>query len=622
MATIPASHADLLTAKTAFANVATLNPDGSPQVTPVWVDFDGTHVLVNTAKGRVKAKNLAREPRVALSIADPENPYRYLGIQGRVVEMTEDRRRRAHRQDGEEVSRQGQLSRPHAGRSASHREDLDRTRSTRTAERSFRGPSHLRRSGHSQRSRAAPISARLIADAVARAGRAVAGGRRLRRRPEGRVEGGRRDRAARRGRAVADGDGVGGATGKDARVVEVILRESRRIVRHGARHAHQRDAPRLRLRERRRRRFERVAWLRHRAARRSRRVRRAAARRRSAPHSAVRSRSSSRTRSDGLARRRRQRRARRRRTAAAPRLPRPRRHLRPSADLDGRSPWPTNWPPPRRSSREKPPARRSLSCAAPPNGSATATAACWFATRAATCSAEERIRASGASSLVTAGDLRADSCAASRLPRSERRCTTRITRCSSSLMIPNALFYFAWDTLVLSVVIRWFHGAVPYARAAAGPRGVLCRRILQHEPGTRRDGRVPEPAIARALSRAGQHGAVPGAHRVHAARGVGDAGAARVSRGGVEEPGRGGRRCRHVLAVRPLADRRRGHGRSRAPSVSPRASRYVQVVLLRAPMFFVSLCLHYYAAHAFGIHIPFAQMLTFLPVSSCSPRCR
>ena len=89
MATIPASHADLLT-KPAFAHLATLNPDGSPQVTPVWVDFDGTNVIVNTARGRVKTKNLAREPRVAVSIADPENPYRYLGIQGRVVEMTEN----------------------------------------------------------------------------------------------------------------------------------------------------------------------------------------------------------------------------------------------------------------------------------------------------------------------------------------------------------------------------------------------------------------------------------------------------------------------------------------------------------------------------------------------------
>jgi PPOX class probable F420-dependent enzyme len=91
MATIPASHADLLTLdKPAFAQLATVNADGSPQVTPVWVDFDGTHVIVNTAKGRKKTSNLERNPRVALAIADPANPYRYLGIQGRVAEMTEN----------------------------------------------------------------------------------------------------------------------------------------------------------------------------------------------------------------------------------------------------------------------------------------------------------------------------------------------------------------------------------------------------------------------------------------------------------------------------------------------------------------------------------------------------
>lgn len=88
MATIPDSHADILKKK-AFANLATLNADGSPQVTPVWVDFDGKNVLINTAKGRVKTRNLEREKRVALSIADPENPYRYVGIQGRVTGMTE-----------------------------------------------------------------------------------------------------------------------------------------------------------------------------------------------------------------------------------------------------------------------------------------------------------------------------------------------------------------------------------------------------------------------------------------------------------------------------------------------------------------------------------------------------
>jgi PPOX class probable F420-dependent enzyme len=88
--TIPASHADILqTSKRAFAQLATVNADGSPQVTPVWVDYDGKHLLVNTARGRVKTKNLERNPRVALAIADPENPYRYVGIQGRVVEMTE-----------------------------------------------------------------------------------------------------------------------------------------------------------------------------------------------------------------------------------------------------------------------------------------------------------------------------------------------------------------------------------------------------------------------------------------------------------------------------------------------------------------------------------------------------
>src|SRR5438046_5955650 len=88
-ATIPEKYKDLFDKK-AFANLATVMPDGSPQVTPVWVDYDGTHVLVNTARGRMKAKNLERNPRVALSISDPQNPYRYLGIQGRVVEMTEN----------------------------------------------------------------------------------------------------------------------------------------------------------------------------------------------------------------------------------------------------------------------------------------------------------------------------------------------------------------------------------------------------------------------------------------------------------------------------------------------------------------------------------------------------
>ena len=88
MAGIPEKFRDLFDKKS-FAHVATVGADGSPQVTPVWVDFDGTHVRFNTAKGRVKVKNLESNPRVALSIQDPENPYRYVQVRGRIAETTE-----------------------------------------------------------------------------------------------------------------------------------------------------------------------------------------------------------------------------------------------------------------------------------------------------------------------------------------------------------------------------------------------------------------------------------------------------------------------------------------------------------------------------------------------------
>jgi PPOX class probable F420-dependent enzyme len=87
--TIPDNYLDLFKKK-AFANLATLMPDGSPQVTPVWCDYDGENVLINTAAGRVKDKNLQRDTRVSLSILDPDNPYRYLEIRGRVVERTRE----------------------------------------------------------------------------------------------------------------------------------------------------------------------------------------------------------------------------------------------------------------------------------------------------------------------------------------------------------------------------------------------------------------------------------------------------------------------------------------------------------------------------------------------------
>jgi len=83
-----AKYRDILDKKT-FAHLATVGRDGWPQVTPVWVDYDGTHIRVNTARGRVKDRNLQRDPRVSLSAQDPDNPYRYVQIRGRVVEMTE-----------------------------------------------------------------------------------------------------------------------------------------------------------------------------------------------------------------------------------------------------------------------------------------------------------------------------------------------------------------------------------------------------------------------------------------------------------------------------------------------------------------------------------------------------
>ena len=88
MAAIPDKYQDLFQKKT-FAHLATIGGDGTPQVTPVWCDFDGTHIRFNTAKGRVKDKNLRRNPKVALAIQDPENPHRYIQVRGRVAEITE-----------------------------------------------------------------------------------------------------------------------------------------------------------------------------------------------------------------------------------------------------------------------------------------------------------------------------------------------------------------------------------------------------------------------------------------------------------------------------------------------------------------------------------------------------
>jgi PPOX class probable F420-dependent enzyme len=85
---IPEKYRDLFSKK-AFAHLGTVMPDGSPQVTPVWFDYDGNHIRVNTAKGRIKDKNMRRNKKVAAAIMDPDNPYRYLAVQGDVVEITE-----------------------------------------------------------------------------------------------------------------------------------------------------------------------------------------------------------------------------------------------------------------------------------------------------------------------------------------------------------------------------------------------------------------------------------------------------------------------------------------------------------------------------------------------------
>ncbi len=102
MPVLPESHVDILNKKS-FAHVATINEDGSPQVTPVWVDYDGEYILINSAKGRKKDRNMRARSQVGVSVQDPDNPYRYLGVEGVVEEITEDGAVRAHPQAVEQV---------------------------------------------------------------------------------------------------------------------------------------------------------------------------------------------------------------------------------------------------------------------------------------------------------------------------------------------------------------------------------------------------------------------------------------------------------------------------------------------------------------------------------------
>jgi uncharacterized membrane protein YbhN (UPF0104 family) len=182
-----------------------------------------------------------------------------------------------------------------------------------------------------------------------------------------------------------------------------------------------------------------------------------------------------------------------------------------------------------------------------------------------------------------------------------------------ALMIPNTLFYFAWDTLVLQVVIRWFHGAVPYrellpVRAASYVVGFFNTNLGRGALAAYLSRRLRAPFLELGstvlflvlteytqlvlwamLGLLGLHGEVSRSLLLVAV--------------GVTA---------FWLLVRWLLAPR-GWSLSRTFRIATRG-RYVGIVLLRAPMFLVSLAVHYYAARAFGIHIPFAQMLTFLPV--------
>jgi len=86
---IPSEFLDLFE-KRAFGHLVTLMPDGQPQVSPVWVDYDGEYVLVNTSRGRQKDRNMQRNPKVTIEIQDPDNPYRYFEVRGSVAAAVEE----------------------------------------------------------------------------------------------------------------------------------------------------------------------------------------------------------------------------------------------------------------------------------------------------------------------------------------------------------------------------------------------------------------------------------------------------------------------------------------------------------------------------------------------------
>jgi hypothetical protein len=181
------------------------------------------------------------------------------------------------------------------------------------------------------------------------------------------------------------------------------------------------------------------------------------------------------------------------------------------------------------------------------------------------------------------------------------------------LMIANTLFYFAWDTLVLAAVVGWFHGGVPYrellaVRAASYVVGFFNTNLGRGALAAYLSRRLRAPFLELGStvlflvlteytqlviwSMFGLLGLRAEVSRSLVMVAIGVAACWLV--------------VRWLLAPRAWSVARTFRLAT--------AGRYAEIVILRAPMFFVSLCLHYYAAHAFGIRIPFAQMLTFLPV--------
>jgi PPOX class probable F420-dependent enzyme len=89
MPEVPEEYTDLFE-RPSFGNMATMLPTGFPHVTPVWIDYDGEHLLVNTARGRQKERNVARNPSVGVSVIDPDDFYRYLSAYGEVTDLREE----------------------------------------------------------------------------------------------------------------------------------------------------------------------------------------------------------------------------------------------------------------------------------------------------------------------------------------------------------------------------------------------------------------------------------------------------------------------------------------------------------------------------------------------------